>query len=172
MCFARTAALQGGFEKQKVNASKGFLQQSMRHVQKSFESYGKNMFCRHVRHVPKSIKHRKNCGFVARGACLWCVLADVKNHRQMWLWRLQNLAQTTQNRVRSDHKLEKNDQHEFKKCKKRLRTGQERRKAAQERKMCQHGPNMARSDLEFGRSWPPPSKDMQYVNAGIKCSRI
>ena len=70
MCFARTAALQGGFEKQKVNASKGFLQQSMRHVQKSFESYGKNMFCRHVRHVPKSIKHRKNCGFVARGACL------------------------------------------------------------------------------------------------------
>ena len=70
MCFARTAALQGEFEKQKVNASKGFLQQSMRHVQKSFESYGKNMFCRHVWHVSKSIKHRKKCGFVARGACL------------------------------------------------------------------------------------------------------
>ena len=65
MCCARTAALQGGFEKQKVNASKGVLQQSMRHVQKSFESYGKNMLCRHVWHVPKCIKHRKNCGVLA-----------------------------------------------------------------------------------------------------------
>ena len=44
MCFARSAALQGGFEKQKVNASKGFLQQSMRHVQESFESYEKTCF--------------------------------------------------------------------------------------------------------------------------------
>ena len=65
MCFARTAALQGGCEKQKVNASRDFLQQSMHHVQPSPESYTKNTFGRCVRHVPKSIKHRKNCGFVA-----------------------------------------------------------------------------------------------------------
>ena len=65
MCCARTAALQGGYEKQKVNASRDFLQQSLHHVQKSFESYAKNMFGSRVRHVPKSIKHRKNCGFVA-----------------------------------------------------------------------------------------------------------
>ena len=70
MCFARTAALQGGFEKQKVNASKEFLQQFVHHVQKSFESYARNMFCSRVGHVPKSIKHRKNCGFVAWGAFL------------------------------------------------------------------------------------------------------
>ena len=65
MCFARTAALQGGFEKQKVNASRDFLHQSLHHVQKSFESYARNMFCSRVRHGPKSIKHRKNYGFVA-----------------------------------------------------------------------------------------------------------
>ena len=70
MCFARTAALQGGFEKQKVNASKEFLQQFVHHVQKSFESYARNMFCSRVGHVPKSIKHRKNLGFVAWGAFL------------------------------------------------------------------------------------------------------
>ena len=65
MCCARTAALQGGYEKQQVNASRDFLQQSIHHVQKSFASYAKNMLCSCVRHVPKSIKHRKNCGFVA-----------------------------------------------------------------------------------------------------------
>ena len=65
MCCVRTAALQGGYEKQKVNASRGFLQQSQHHVQKSFESYAKNAFCSCVRHVPKSIKRRKNFGFVA-----------------------------------------------------------------------------------------------------------
>ena len=65
MCCARTAALQGGSEKQKVNASRDFLQQSLHHVQKSFESYAENAFCSFVQHAPKSIKHRKNCGFVA-----------------------------------------------------------------------------------------------------------
>ena len=65
MCCARTAALQDGYEKQQVNASRDFLQQSIHHVQKSFESYAKNMLCSCVRHVPKFIKHRKNCGFVA-----------------------------------------------------------------------------------------------------------
>ena len=65
MCFARTAALQGGFEKQKVNANKDSLQQFVHHVPKSFESYARNMFCSRVRHVPKSIEHRKNCGLVA-----------------------------------------------------------------------------------------------------------
>ena len=65
MCFARTAALQGGFEKQKVNAGKDCLQQPVHHVQKSFESYAKNAFCSCVRHAPKSIKRRKNYGFVA-----------------------------------------------------------------------------------------------------------
>ena len=49
----------------------------------------------------------------------------------------------------------KNDQHEFKKCKKRLRTGQERKENAQERKMCQHEPNMSADPPDFGRSWPP-----------------
>ena len=34
MCFARTAALHGGNEKQKVNASRFFLQQSLHHVEK------------------------------------------------------------------------------------------------------------------------------------------
>ena len=63
MCFARTAALQGGYEKQKVTASRDFLQQSLHHVQKSVESYAKTAFCSCVRHVRKSIKHRKNCGF-------------------------------------------------------------------------------------------------------------
>ena len=70
MCCARTAALHGGYEKQKVNASRDFWQQSLHHVQKSFESYAKNMFCSRVRHAPKSIKHRKNCDFVALGAFL------------------------------------------------------------------------------------------------------
>ena len=70
MCCARTAALQGGYEKQKVNASRDFLQQSLHHVQKSFESYAKDMVCSRVRHVPKSIKHRKNGGCVARGEFL------------------------------------------------------------------------------------------------------
>ena len=65
MCFARTAALQDGYEKQKVNASRDFLQQSLHHVQKGFESYAKNAFCSCVRHAAKSVKHRKNCGFVA-----------------------------------------------------------------------------------------------------------
>ena len=58
MCFARTTALQ-------VNASRDFWQQSLHHVQKSFESYAKSVFFSCVRHVPMSIKHRKNCGFVA-----------------------------------------------------------------------------------------------------------
>ena len=65
MCCARTAALQGGLEKQKVNASRNFLQQSVHNVQQSQESYAKNTFCTRVQHVPKLIKHRKNCGFVA-----------------------------------------------------------------------------------------------------------
>ena len=65
MCCARTAALQGGYEKQQVNASRDFWQQSKHHVRKSFESYTKIMLCSCVRHVPKSIKQRKNCGFVA-----------------------------------------------------------------------------------------------------------
>ena len=65
MCCARTAALQGGYEKQKVKASRDFLQQLLHHVQKSFASYAKTAFCSCVRRVQKSIKHRKNCGFVA-----------------------------------------------------------------------------------------------------------
>ena len=90
----------------------------------------------------------------------------------MWFGRLQNPAQTTQNRARSDPKPEKNDQHEPKKCKKRLRTSQERKKGAQERKMCQHGPNIK----DFGLHGPaynavrtPPRKEklmlMQAKNA-------
>jgi hypothetical protein len=65
MCCARTAALQGGYEKQKVNASRDFWQQSLHRVRKSRESYTKNTFCSCVGHALKSIKHRKNCGFVA-----------------------------------------------------------------------------------------------------------
>ena len=41
MRCARTAALQGGYEKQKVNASRDFLQHSLLHVQKSLESNAK-----------------------------------------------------------------------------------------------------------------------------------
>ena len=44
MCFARTAALQGGFEKQKVNASKEFLQQFVHHVQKSLKATQETCF--------------------------------------------------------------------------------------------------------------------------------
>ena len=65
VCCARTAALQGGYEKQKVKASRDFLQQLLHHVPKSLESYAKNVFFSRVRHVSKFIKHRKNCGFVA-----------------------------------------------------------------------------------------------------------
>ena len=67
MCCARTAALQGGYEKQKVNASRDFLQHSLHHVQKSLESYAKNMFGSREWHVPKFM------------------LANAKNHRQMCL---------------------------------------------------------------------------------------
>ena len=70
MCCARTAALQGGYEKQKVNASRNVLQQSLHHVLTSCESYAKYVVCTHVRHAPKSTKHRKNCGFVAGGEFL------------------------------------------------------------------------------------------------------
>ena len=70
MCCARTAALQGGNEKQKVNASRDFLQHSLHHVQKSFASYGKNAFCGCVGHASKPIKHCKTCGFVGGGAFL------------------------------------------------------------------------------------------------------
>ena len=44
MCCARTAALQGGFEKQNVNASGDFLQQSLHLVPESFESYAETCF--------------------------------------------------------------------------------------------------------------------------------
>ena len=64
MRCARTAALQGGYEKQKVNASRDFLQHSLHHVQKSLESYAKNMFGSREWHVPKFMKHRKNCGLL------------------------------------------------------------------------------------------------------------
>ena len=37
ICFVRTAALQGGFEKQKVNASMDCWQQPVHHAQESFE---------------------------------------------------------------------------------------------------------------------------------------
>ena len=57
MCFARTAALQGGFEKEKVNASKEFLQQFVHEVQKSFESYAGNMFCSRVRGMVRSLEN-------------------------------------------------------------------------------------------------------------------
>ena len=59
MCCARTAALLGGDEKQKVNASRDFLQQSLHHVQKSFASYAKNAFCSCVGHASKPIKQCK-----------------------------------------------------------------------------------------------------------------
>ena len=65
MCCARTAALQGGYKKQKMNTSRDFLQQLLHQVPKSLESYAKNAFRSRARHVSKPIKHRKNCGFVA-----------------------------------------------------------------------------------------------------------
>ena len=42
MCCARTAAQQGGYEKQKENACRDFLQQSLHHVRQCVESYQTN----------------------------------------------------------------------------------------------------------------------------------
>ena len=79
MCCARTAALQGGNEKQKVNDSRDFLQQFLHHVPKPPQSHAKNTFCGCARDAPKFIKHSKNCGFVASGAFGQCVLIGAKN---------------------------------------------------------------------------------------------
>ena len=175
MCCARTAALQGGYEKQKRKASRDFWQQPLHHVLKSFKSYAKNAFCSCVRHVPKFIKHSKNYGFVAWRAFLWCVLANAKNPWRIRFWRLQNLPPTIQNRGRSDPKPEKNDQHEPKKCKKRSRTSQERKKTLKSEKCANIRPTWPQQEEFRPIFWmvcPPPSKEKQYVNASIKCSGI
>ena len=66
MYCARTAALQGGYEKQKVNASKVFLQQSLQHVEK----------CRQERNV---CQHMANLGLQNRG---WSVPSREKNDQK------------------------------------------------------------------------------------------
>ena len=72
------------------------------------------------------------------------------------------MSQTPQNRVRSDPKPEKNDQHEEKKCKNRSRTSQDRKKGAQERKMCQHKANKAQNPPCFWTALASP-KHVQTV---------
>ena len=154
MCCARTAALQDGYEKQKVNASRDFLQQSLHHVQKSIESCAKNTFCSCVRHVRKFIKHRKNC----------VVLVDEEHFRDACLLTPKHIVKCGFEGSKTcprPPKIEsgatqssnQNDQHEQKKCKKRSRTSQEWKKVAQEWKMCQHGPNLKHFGLDFGGSW-------------------
>ena len=66
MCVARNPALQGGNEKQKVNASKVFLQQSLQHVEK----------CRQERNV---CQHMANLGLQNRG---WSVPSREKNDQK------------------------------------------------------------------------------------------
>ena len=66
MCCARTAALHSGNEKQKVNASKVFLQQSLQHVEK----------CRQERNV---CQHMANLGLQNRG---WSVPSREKNDQK------------------------------------------------------------------------------------------
>ena len=66
MCCARTAALHCGNEKQKVNASKVFLQQSLQHVEK----------CRQERNV---CQHMANLGLQNRG---WSVPSREKNDQK------------------------------------------------------------------------------------------
>ena len=62
----------------------------------------------------------------------------------------------------SDPKHKKNDQH-----------GQKHPTNAQKAaKSEKKQPNKARSDLEFGRSWPPLSKEKQYITASMKCGRL
>ena len=66
MCCARTAALQDGHEKQQVNASRVFLQQSLRHVQK----------CRQERNM---CQHMANWGLQNRG---WSAPSREKNDQK------------------------------------------------------------------------------------------
>ena len=66
MCCARTAALHCGNKKQKVNASRVFLQQSLHHVQK----------CRQER---KMCQHMANLGLQNRG---WSVPRREKNDQE------------------------------------------------------------------------------------------
>ena len=60
---------------------------------------------------------------------------------------------TLQNRAWSAPRCYKSGQDAPKVPKKGIRSAQERENGAQERKMCQHGPNMVDFDLVFGRSW-------------------
>ena len=101
MCFARTAALHCGYEKQKVNASRDFWQQFLHHVQKCCEIHAKNMFCGCMSNAPKSVKPSKNCGFVRLGARGQCMFFGARNTWKTRFQSLQNLARTLQNHARS-----------------------------------------------------------------------
>ena len=95
MCCARTAALHCGNEKQKVNASKVFLQQSLQHVEK----------CRQERNV---CQHMANLGLQNRG---WSVPSREKNDqkpRQMQ----QDVKNAPKKRLRPK-KEPKYSQHDF-----------------------------------------------------------
>ena len=85
---------------------------------------------------------------------------------------LQNWPWTVQNQTRSVPERPKNDQHEQQKPNKGSRGSQERKRNAQEQKMCQHSAKLAGFRVPFWTTPPPPSKDMQYVKAGKKCSGV
>ena len=78
----------------------------------------------------------------------------------------------SKNRAWSVPNAAKNGQDASKVATKCIRATKNEKKGGQERKMCQHGPNLA----EFGpRSrfiLAPPRKEMQYVNASINACRI
>ena len=83
--------------------------------------------------------------FCTCAICPHCKPARATHHRKMRFRTVHNGPWTLQNQTGGDPKREKNDQHEQKTPNKCARDGQERKKDAQERKMCQHGPNMAES---------------------------
>ena len=57
MCVARTAALQGGVEKQKVNGSRDVVQQSVHYVQESKESHARNIIGQ-TKTDPRQVQNR------------------------------------------------------------------------------------------------------------------
>ena len=60
----------------------------------------------------------------------------------------------SKNRPWRTPKHEKNRQDVHKTATKCTKNAQERKKCGQDRKMCQHGPNLQRFRLGFGRFWP------------------
>ena len=164
MCCARTAALQGGYEKQKVNASRDFLQQSLHHVQKSFESYQKACFvavCAMPEYEVYKTSHK-----------LWfcCIKSLWAMHAHWYEKFMENKIQNLQNLIFQNRAW--SVQEREKKAQKRKKTHPRRAgpRRATERNMRQHDPNMANLALELGACPLSLRKEKQHVNASIKRS--